>query len=237
MKSMKVTGIANEAIKRFYDSNQTVKDGVITAGNNILQGLLDGLSNINKINSINAKAYNIGSKVIENLNNGAGNASPSKLARQSGNYVIEGLIIGIEEYSGRVYDLSYQTGQMAVDGLNEAVASMSSLIETGIDSQPTIRPVLDLSNVQNGISSMNSMFDNSSIGVLSNLRTVSSEMNSRNQNGRNSDVVSAINKLGNTLNDSPKNTYNINGITYDGDSTVNQAVQQLINAIEIERRV
>ena len=147
------------------------------------------------------------------------------------------MIIGIEEYSSRVYDTSSNVGKLAANGLNEAVASMSSLIETGIDSEPTIRPVLDLSNVQNGISSMNSMFDNSSIGVLSNLRTVSSEMNSRNQNGRNSDVVSAINKLGNTLNDSPKNTYNINGITYDGDSTVNQAVQQLINAIEIERRV
>jgi hemerythrin superfamily protein len=238
----KMTAVANDAIIGLEGTKDAKNDNT-TAGKakgiatNVLTGFLNGLQNTSLLGQIYTAAYNVGAKSIQGLKDGSGVKSPSKYGKETGNYIGQGLIIGIEEYSSRVYDTSSNVGKLAVNGLNEAVASMSSLIETGIDSQPTIRPVLDLSNVQNGISSMNSMFDNSSIGVLSNLRTVSSEMNSRNQNGRNSDVVSAINKLGNTLNDSPKNTYNINGITYDGDSTVNQAVQQLINAIEIERRV
>lgn len=239
----KLIAIANDVIlglggsKSSNGTDNTTAGKAKQIGEAILQGLLNGLSNDNTNKLISTKAYDIGKSVIDQMKSGSGVGSPSKYAREAGNYIIEGLIIGIEEYSSRVYDLSYQTGQMAVDGLNEAVAMASSLMETNDTLNPVITPVLDLSNIQTGISNMNSMFNNSQVGVLSNLRTIDSEMNSRNQNGHNYEVVSAINKLGKSLDDNPRNVYNVNGITYDGSSSVNDAVQQLINAIEIERRV
>ena len=80
------------------------------------------------------------------------------------------------------------------------------------------------------------MFGNPSMQLAANLNSIKTGMNNRNQNG-NSDVVSAIDKLGRNLENSNGNTYNINGITYDNNSSVNQAIQDLIRAIEIERRV
>ena len=60
-------------------------------------------------------------------------------------------------------------------------------------------------------------------------------MRSKCQNGTANDVVSAINKLGSNLG-STGDTYNINGITYDDQSSVSEAIQTLIRAANIERR-
>ena len=60
----------------------------------------------------------------------------------------------------------------------------------------------------------------------------------RLQNGRNSDsVVSAINGLRKDISEMPRNTYSINGITYDDGSNVAKAIETLIRATKIERRV
>ena len=57
-----------------------------------------------------------------------------------------------------------------------------------------------------------------------------------NQNGVNSDVISAIENLGRKLGNTNGNTYNINGITYDDGSGVSDAIETLIRAAKIERR-
>ena len=232
-----IKGKALEASKHLYELEDSIKFNVYQMGVYFIDGFTKGLGDQKAIERMKTQCRNLSSIAESTTKDGLKENSPSKLSMKLGSYFTEGLAIGIGSTANMVYDASSNVGEMAKTGLQEALATMSSVVENDIDAQPTIRPILDLTNVQSGVESMNSMFNNSSIGVLSNLRTVSSEMNSRNQNGRNSDVVSAINKLGNTLSDTPKNTYNINGITYDGDSTVNQAVQQLINAIEIERRV
>lgn len=228
---------ALEASKHLYESEDAIKFNVKQMGIYFIDGFTQGLGNQDAIERMKTQCKNLGNIAYSTTKSSLKENSPSKASMQLGSYFTEGLAIGIGSTANMVYDASSNVGELAKTGLQEALATMSSVVENDIDAQPTIRPILDLTNVQSGVESMNSMFNSSSIGVLSNIRTVSSEMNSRNQNGRNSDVVSAINKLGNTLSDTPKNTYNINGITYDGDSTVNQAVQQLINAIEIERRV
>jgi hypothetical protein len=57
------------------------------------------------------------------------------------------------------------------------------------------------------------------------------------QNGGNGDVISAIDKLRDSLGNIGGNTYNVNGVTYDDGSNVSNAVQSLIRAARIERRV
>ena len=62
-------------------------------------------------------------------------------------------------------------------------------------------------------------------------------MNQRNQNGVNSDVVSAINKLRKDLgNTRGGDTYNVNGVTYDDGSNISNAVKSIVRAARIERR-
>ena len=232
-----IKGYGLEGSKHLYDAETSIQNNVKQMGINFIQGFTTGLGNQKAIENMKTQCANLGHIAYETTKSNLKERSPSKLSMEIGSYFTEGLAIGIGSTANMVYEASNNVGELAKTGLQEAVASISSLIENDMDMQPTIRPVLDLTDVQTGIYSMNSMFNNSQLGTLSNLRTINSEMNSRNQNGRTSDVVSAINKLGKSIDDTPKTTYNINGITYDGDSSVNAAVQQLINAIEVERRV
>lgn len=94
---------------------------------------------------------------------------------------------------------------------------------------PTITPVLDMSEVQNGFGYINGMLDNSIIGLASRNLDVSADMS-------NYDVIDTLNSLGESLGTSTVNNYNVNGITYDDGSNVASAVGQLIYAANIARR-
>ena len=219
-------------------SNGLNSDSVInnlkTQGKNFVQGFANGISNNSSIaedaaRQIAQNALNASKKKLDEH-------SPSKETEQQGEYFGEGFILGIKKYSTRIYDVSSEVGNEAKRGLSAAVAKISNLVESNMDSSPTIRPVLDLSEVSDGIGYLDSMFGTPSMQLAANLNSIKTGMNNRNQNG-NSDVVSAIDKLGRNLGNINGNTYNINGITYDNNSSVNQAIQDLVRAIEIERRV
>ena len=102
--------------------------------------------------------------------------------------------------------------------------------------QPTITPVLDLSGVQNGASQMQSMLAGASVSASS-ANSISLSMNSRTAGASNTDIVKAINDLNKRMDSIQQNVYNVNGITYDDGSNVASAVGQLVNAMQIKRRV
>ena len=62
-------------------------------------------------------------------------------------------------------------------------------------------------------------------------------VNQRNQNGVNSDIVTAIDKLHKDLQNVGNTSYNINGITYDDGSNISEAIKTLVNAAVVERRM
>ena len=219
------------------NNNNPQKNVTISQGKYFLEGFLAGLQDKDKTKAVYDEVWKIGKNVLAKFNASMGIESPSKLAKKSGEFFGEGFVIGVKQYSDKVYDVTSTLGNTASEGLTNAVSTISSLVDSEIDNSPTIRPVLDLTDISNGANSINSMFNNPHLGILSNVRSISSEMNSRNQNGRNADVVSAIGNLNKSLNGVKGNTYNINGVTYDDGSNVSNAVSDLIRAIQVERRV
>ena len=162
--------------------------------------------------------------------------SPSKVFRQVGYSVPEGFAQGIDRMSRLVKVSAVGMTDTALDGTKRAIARIGDLVSKDIDTQPRIRPVLDLSGVESGADAINSMLDSqASIGVLSNVNAISSMMNNR-QNGTNDDVISAIHDLGKQISRSSGDSYSINGITYDDGSNVSDAVRTLVRAARIERR-
>ena len=162
--------------------------------------------------------------------------SPSKVFKGFGEYCGEGLAIGLSNYVNYAYNAGSDLGDSAAAGLNNAVSKISKMIENDIDSQPVIRPVLDLSNVQAGAGAINGMFGMSpSVGVMSKVSSISSSMN-KIQNGGNDDVISAIADLKHTMENATGDTYNINGITYDSGSEVQSAIETIVRATIRERR-
>lgn len=163
--------------------------------------------------------------------------SPSKAFRDIGMSVPEGFAMGIDKLGGMVKNSAVEMADGAIDGTRTAIARIADAINSDIDTQPTIRPVLDLSDVQSGANSLSGMFNMTpSVGVMANVGAISSMMNNR-QNGGNDDVVSALNDLKSSLSGRTGDTYSINGITYDEGSNVSEAIKTLVRAARIERRV
>ena len=156
----------------------------------------------------------------------------------AGRWLGEGLVIGIEKMGKTVYSAGSDLGKSATKSISSAISRITDVIDSDMDVQPTITPVLDLSNVRSGAGSIAGLFDmNPSMGVLANVGAISSTMN-RIQNGSsNDDVVSAINKLRKDLSGVRGDTYSINGITYDDGSNIADAIKTLTRAVKVGRRV
>jgi hypothetical protein len=76
----------------------------------------------------------------------------------------------------------------------------------------------------------------STIGVRTNVSAISSMMNSRSQNGVNSEVVSAIDKLSKDLGNINSNNYSINGINVSEGTDAADAIHTLVRVIKMEGR-
>lgn len=233
-KNVKTAG--TDVAKKAVAGVKTQKDDMESAGKDLGKGLIKG------INSMKTAVYNagyaLGQQAVKGEKAGQKSASPSKLTIQAGKWLGEGLIIGMDQMGRSVYKAGENLGKSATDTLSSTISRVSDMISTDIDAQPTIRPVLDLSDVRSGASAISGMFNfGPSVGVMANVGTINSMMNRRNQNGVNSEVVSAIDKLRGEIGSLERNVYHIDGITYDDGSNIANAVKTITRVARMERRV
>ena len=154
------------------DLPRKVKDWILDrwndlteAGGNIVKGLKEGISNWwNNLGIVQWFKRKIGG-----LTSGAKEVldehSPSRVFAEIGRYIDEGLILGIENYSDKVNDASANMGKDAIDSMRGAIGDISDVV-TGDFEEPVIRPVVDLSEVEKGASSIDDMLSNNySLGL------------------------------------------------------------------------
>lgn len=231
----KFKNIAENAVDELC--TKSLKEDAKDAGKDLVQGLINGLKDVKKRNEVYAAAYSLGELAVKGEKDGQESNSPSKATERAGKWLGEGLVIGIQKMGSRVYGAGKSMGEEATNSISSALNTAINLLDSDMDTQPTIRPVLDLSEVESGAGYLNSMFNSQSIGVTSNLNAISSDMNSRSQNGTNNDVVYAINKLRKDLGNVGGDTYNVNGVTYDDGSNITEAVKTIVRAAIVERRI
>lgn len=88
-------------------------------------------------------------------------ASPSKRFARIGKFVALGFANGIKSQSDKVDKASNVFTNSPVSAIESAMAQAKSLLSGDID--PTIRPMIDLTNIQNGSNQIHSMFDGMSL--------------------------------------------------------------------------
>ena len=205
------------------------------SGGNLIEGFKKGIKT--KLSTLWDKVKGGFEKFKNKVADFFGIHSPSKVFAEFGQYLDEGLIVGLNKYSGKVSNSAESVGNNAIKSMSGALSGISLAVDSDIDSQPSIRPVLDLSNIESGAGTIGDLLSmEPSVGVLANVGSISSLMNKR-QNGGTLDILSAIESLGNKLGDRSSNVYNVNGITYDDGSNVAEAIGSLIRAAKIERRI
>jgi hypothetical protein len=207
-----------------------------SAGSYLVSGFANGISD--NAYKATAKARAMATAAKQAAEEALGIASPSKVFYGIGRFTALGFTNAINDNIGGVYNSTSEMAEAARSGISNAIGKIGDIINSDIDAEPTIRPVLDLSDVESGSRLINGMFNNRlAIGATADVGSISSMMNSTIQNGGNDDVISAIDKLRDSLGNIGGNTYNVNGVTYDDGSNVSNAVKSLVRAARIERRV
>lgn len=225
---LQIIGGALTSIKNEYND-------FYNAGSYLVNGFANGISD----NSYKAaaKARAMAKATNDAVEDELDINSPSKVSYQSGSYYGQGFVNALADYKSIAYKAGSWMAESAKNGLSKAISGIKDVIDGNIDAQPTIRPVLDLSDVTVGVGAINSMLAmSSSVGILSNIGAISSMMN-RNQNGVSSDVISAIKDIKNAVSNASGDTYIIDGITYDDGSNISSAVRSLVRAAKVERRI
>ena len=235
-KTDDVEDAVGEVISSASDSidSQTNYDTFYNAGSYLMSGLALGMSENSSV--VKNAATSAVKAAIEAAEEEAGINSPSKVFYQIGMYVVAGFVNALNDGSMSISNASSNMAETARKSMSKAVSKISEMMSADIDYNPTITPVLDLSNVTNGINEINSINGlKPSLGVLSKVGYISSAMNG--QNGSNDDVIDAINKLRKDISNINNTSYSIGTITYDDGSNVSNAVKTLVRAAKLERRV
>ena len=226
------TKVMNACSKSMSKATKSFAD----VGSDLVDGLVSGINTNSYKAAAAAKA--MAEAAVEAAREALDINSPSKIFRALGYSVPEGFAIGIDKLSGMASDSATNMANDSINNVRSTIARIADVINSDIDAQPTIRPVLDLSAVRSGANSINGLFGTeSSIGVLTNVGRISSAMKHYNQNGDMTQLTSEVSKLRKDLSSVERATYNINGITYDDGSSVSDAIKTLVRAAIVERRV
>ena len=133
----------------------------------IINGLTGGLAE--KVGIALAKAQEVGSAVLRTMKRAMGINSPSKYTIEYGKFLMEGLVIGQNKGSGKAISTASNIGTSLIDALQ---SKLDEGVSADFDIEPTIKPVLDLSNVKKSAGSLDSLL------VASNSLNAASSFNS-----------------------------------------------------------
>lgn len=174
--------------------------------------------------------YNIGVRIIASIIDGMSDKAAS--ARDRAGVILDDIYSTIDKKTrGRA---GTKANGNTLSGLQSATEDIVNAMSLSTEFQPTIRPILDLSDITSGGKRINSIFDGFSISTSFRLAATSNSMFNANR----SNNISPLDILKN-VSGTPKtvNNYEINGISYDDGSTVANAILQLINAVRVEERM
>ena len=208
--------------------------GFRAAGAAMASGMRAGI--MSQAASVAAAARAMVANAVSAAKSAAKIHSPSRVFMEMGRYMDEGLAIGLTKYAGIATKEAVAVSEGTINAVSNTLRRISDKLMDNVDSQPVIRPVVDLSNVEEGSRTIGSLMNTAgTIGMSS--RALSNNIG-RIQNGvTNGDVVSAIKDLQSQIANTGNTTYQINGITYDDGSNISNAVETLVRAARMERRI
>lgn len=227
-------------ITAIVDSIGSFNDSMMEAGSYAVQGFINGLVSIP--GKVWAAGKALGQSALDAAKAALDEHSPSREFAKVGVFSGMGLVNGLNSYSKKVGVAGYNMGSTAVKSVSKAISGISDIINSDMDTNPTIRPILDMSDVESGLGSMNRLFgpkqtvalaDIGSIGI-SKIGNISTNSLVQNDNGG---IINAIKDLKKSLNNKGGDQYNLGGITYDDGSNVSNAIKSLVRATRIERRI
>lgn len=181
-----VTDIASKIGGWFKNKWESMKE----IGGNLIDGLKSGMKETGE--KIKDTVTEVAGKVTGWFKSIFGIASPSKVFAEMGEYNMLGLAKGIEDYADVVEDSAEDVGEGTMDALGKAMSDVSDMLENNPDMSPTITPVLDLSQIQNGARNIGSYFGNANVGLTASSFNNARAAQAAQQSQSNSSMAQAL---------------------------------------------
>ena len=198
-------------LQNVYDELDSARrgiSGVVTnitsrVGEDVTQGISDiNAAMVSSMEELTGTAKkggeNAGNATSEGYRDALEIHSPSKVFARLGGYVVDGLTNGLNDNTGAVRN-------SAISMMNDTVTAAKSVIDNAnMDDDIVIRPVMDLSNIQSGVSNISSLMSNvngtkvSMSGRLASSITKDNKRASKHASESNSGTI--INNGGDTYN-------------------------------------
>jgi hypothetical protein len=143
---------------------QHAKDGMgevsaYTTGQYFVDGFIDGSKS--KRSSLRNAASSLARSALDSMRKTLDEHSPSKKTFKYGKYFVQGFINGVNHLSDKASTVSSSFAQSSLDSMNSVVDLVNSAMsDTYDDLDPVIRPVVDLSNIQNGSNQIDDLLSN-----------------------------------------------------------------------------
>lgn len=179
------SGLKDESAKKTaYSAGKTLATRAKSGAGSVSmfktgQSAADGF--INGIKSRLGKAYRAGASLHSSAQRGAKKKgdthSPSRAMRKVGNFFGQGFTLGIDDQGGSAFASGQQLAGSSLDGVQSVLSKLTTFLDDNIQLDPTIRPTLDLSGVQNGSMLLSQMLNDpilSSADAASRLGNISS---------------------------------------------------------------
>ena len=208
------------------------------SGKAVIEGFIKGMGDM--IDAVVQKAKDIAKAAIRTVKGWLGINSPSKVFRKIGVYTGEGLALGLEDSENSIANSAIGIGKTAKTAMEKAINGMSDIVN-GIDTQPTIRPILDLSDIESGATRIDKLSDSwngySIDGTVNLAKTTMGSLPLQpNSTSLTASMLEQLKKLGNTMS-GEKNTTITNHFSITGDNPreIANEVSRILQQ-QVERR-
>lgn len=202
-----VTGICTECISAVRGYRSSFE----SAGAYLSVGLSVGLKRSRSI--VTAAAKSVMQSAIAAAKSAAQIRSPSRVGIEIGKFFDLGIAGGIMKHSTDVDRSSESMASSMISAAKTILSNLSSVLASDIDSDPVIRPVVDMSNVTSSAQMINGLMSGSagtiSFGASTSAKiasAINTEASRKNQNGSsgsgtsiNQNSNSAVNLTGNNF--------------------------------------
>lgn len=202
-------------------------------GSNAVQGMINGFGA--RYWDLYWKAYNTASAAATAAKKALSEASPSKVFYGIGDFAVQGFINAFSDGDKAVRLASDKLANIVITETKKPFDALQNAIDLNINSNPTITPVLDLSNIQKSAGLIGNMLGRNTpqlalagAGAFGGFQNMVSARTPQTDNG---DVVHAINGLRDSMGNT---TFNI---TVDGSTNPEEFVSDVVRILKNRSRI
>lgn len=178
--NLTMVNLLNSLIKTIQQNYNVFRN----AGSYTMHGFIVGMQS--KENDIKAAARSMAIAAYNAAMAALNAHSPSRLFMEVGGYVVSGFAQGMENGIHTIKDSSTSMANTAFTAARDAISRISSAIDDGLDINPTIRPLLDLSDLESKTGRISTLLSDNKAMSISN--SLSRRGTSEIQNGDVSDT-------------------------------------------------